>query len=321
MKRKNNLYVNICNLENIELVCNKEFKNCKNKSKLYRWESVKDVLIVRIYLDLINKNYHFGRYHKFVIYEPKKRVIMAMDMYSKIVNHLVSDYILLPSIIPGLVDSNVASRKGKGTNYGVYLYYKYRNICNSKYGSDNYYLLKLDIHKFFDSINHDILKIKLRERIKDKDALNILDIIIDSIDSDSGIPIGANTSQLFAIFYLDEVDKYIKNVLKIKYYIRYQDDMILIHNDKEYLRYCLGEIKNKLDELNMKLNQKTKIYKSNENINFIGVRKNGKYSNISKTRKKYKKMLYKYNNDEVPLSSLISSKKNYMNRRRGVKIK
>lgn len=321
MKRKSDLYIDICNLDNIELIFSKVFKSCKNKNKLYRWESVKDVLIVRIYLDLINRDYHFGKYHKFIIYEPKKRVIMAMNMYDKIINHLVSDYILLPSIIPGLIDSNVASRKGKGTSYGVYLYYKYRNICNSKYGKDNYYLLKLDIHKFFDSINHNILKVKLRNKIKDEDAINILDTIIDSIDGDNGIPIGANTSQLFAIFYLDDVDKYIKNTLKIKYYIRYQDDMILIHSDKDYLKYCLNEIRNKLDSLNMKLNQKTKIYKSNENINFIGVRKNRKYSNISRTRKKYKRMLYKYKDGKVSLNSLISSKKNYINRRRGVKIK
>ena len=99
---------------------------------------------------------------------------MAMEMYDKIVNHLVSEYILLPSIIPCLIDSNVTSRKNKWTSYGVKLYYKYCNIYDSKYGKDNYYLLKLDISKFFDNIDHDILKKKLRKRIKDRDALKIL---------------------------------------------------------------------------------------------------------------------------------------------------
>ena len=258
MKRKNNLYKEICDIEHIELVVDKIFKTCKNKEKVYKWESIKDVLVVKIYQDLVNKNYHFGKYHKFVIYEPKRRVIMAMDMYDKVVNHLVSEYILLPSIVPGLIDSNVASRKNKGTSYGVKLYYQYRNIYDIKYGSNGYYLLKLDISKFFDSINHDILKNKLRIKIKDIDALNLLDLIIDS--TDKGLPIGANTSQLFAIFYLDEVDKYIKEELKIKCYIRYQDDMLLIHNDREYLKYCLNEIRAKLDKLGMTLNNKTKIY-------------------------------------------------------------
>ena len=318
MKRKNNLYEDICKIEHIEMVVNKIFKTCKNKERVYKWESIKDVLIVKIHQDLLNKDYKFSKYHKFIIYEPKKRVIMAMDMYDKIVNHLVSEYILLPSIVPGLIDSNVASRKNKGTSYGVKLYYKYRNIYDSKYGKDNYYLLKLDISKFFDSIGHDILKNKLRTKIKDKDALNILDIIIDS--TDKGIPIGANTSQLFAIFYLDNIDKYIKEELKIKCYIRYQDDMLLIHHDKEYLKYCLYKIRVMLDELGMTLNNKTKIYKSNENINFIGVRKNKKYSNIVRTRRKYKDKLYKYENEEVSLNSLMSSKKTYINRKVGVKL-
>ena len=318
MKRKGNLYKDICNIENIEYVCDKIFKSCKNKEKVYKWESIRDVLVVKIYNDLNNRNYKFGKYHKFIIYEPKKRIIMAMDMYDKLVNHLVSEYILLPSIVPGLIDSNVASRKNKGTSYGVKLYYQYRNIYDTKYGKDGYYLLKLDISKFFDSIDHNILKNKLRNRIKDKDALNILDIIIDS--TDKGLPIGENTSQLFAIFYLDEVDKYIKEELKIKCYIRYQDDMLLIHQDKKYLKYYLDRIRVKLDKLGMTLNNKIKIYKSNENINFIGVRKNKKYSNIHRTRKKYKKMLKEYEKGNVSINSLISSKNNYNNRKVGVKL-
>lgn len=317
MKRKNNLYKEICNIKHIELVVDNIFKTCKNKEKVYKWESIKDVLVVKVYQDLVNKNYHFGKYHKFVIYEPKKRVIMSMDMYDKVVNHLVSEYILLPSIVPGLIDSNVASRKNKGTSYGIELYYKYRNIYDSKYGKSGYYLLKLDISKFFESINHNILKNKLRTRIKDKDALTILDTIIDS--TDIGIPIGANTSQLFAIFYLDELDKYIKEDLKIKCYIRYQDDMLLIHQDKEYLKSCLDKIRIKLDNIGMRLNNKTKIYKSNENITFIGIKKNKRYSNISRTRKKYKIKLNEYERGKVSLNSLISSKKNYISRKKGVK--
>lgn len=96
--------------------------------------------------------------------------------------------------------------------------------------------------------------------------------------------------------------------------------MLLIHHDKEYLRFCLDKIRNKLDDLGMKLNNKTKIYKSNENINFIGVRKNKKYSNITRTRRKYKKMLKDYEEGLVSLNSLISSKKSYINRKVGVKV-
>ena len=314
MKRKSNLYKDICNMEHITYIYEQIEKNCKNKNKIYKWESIKDVLITRVYKNLTNHQYQCGRYHTFVIYEPKKRVIMSQEMYDKIVNHLVSEYILLPSIVPCLIDSNVASRRGKGTSYGVKLYYKYRQYYDSKYGKNNYYLLKLDISKFFDSIDHEILKSKLRTRIKDKDALHILDLIIDS--TESGLPIGSTTSQLFAIFYLDSLDKYIKEVLKIKCYIRYQDDMVLFHEDKEYLKYCLLKITEELDKLKLQLNSKSKIYKSNENMNFIGVKKNKKYSNITRTRRKYKKNLKKYYQGEISLNSLISSKMNYLNRKK-----
>ena len=146
-----------------------------------------------------------------------------------------------------------------------------------------------------------------------------MDLIIDS--TESGLPIGSTTSQLFAIFYLDSLDKYIKEVLKIKCYIRYQDDMVLFHEDKEYLKYCLLKITEELDKLKLQLNSKSKIYKSNENMNFIGVKKNKKYSNITRTRRKYKKNLKKYYQGEISLNSLISSKMNYLNRKKGVIVK
>lgn len=115
------------------------------------------------------------------------------------------------------------------------------------------------------------------------------------------------TSQIFAIFYLDCLDKYIKEVLKIKYYVRYQDDMILIHQDKEYLQYCLSCIKMELEKLDLEVNNKTRIYKNNENMSFIGVKRNGKLVNYQRTVKKVKGNIKKYEKREIELSSVISS--------------
>ena len=114
------------------------------------------------------------------------RIINSQDMYDKLINHLVSEYILIPSLTPCLIDSNVASRKDRGTSYGIRLYYKYLSIANRKYGK--FYILKIDIHKYFASINHDILKEKIRKRIKEKRSLDIVYKIIDSFDE--GLPIG-----------------------------------------------------------------------------------------------------------------------------------
>ena len=254
---------------------------------------------------MCNKTYIPGNLREVTIYEPKKRVIVVQGIYDKIINHLISRQILIPYLTTCLVDGNVASRRGYGTSKGRKLYFKYRHICNLKY--KKYYILKIDVSKFFASIDHVILKNKIRKRIKDKDVLCLLDKIIDNYGDGVGIPIGLMSSQIFAIFYLDSLDKYIKENLKIKYYIRYQDDMILFHQDKEYLQYCLSCIKIELSKLKLQINNKTRIYKNNENMSFIGVKRNGQLVNYQRTKKKIKNNIKKYNNGEIELLNLLSS--------------
>ena len=305
MIRVGYLYSNLYNVDNILVAYKEVLKTTKNKKYIVLFDRYKCIYINKIYNDLLNKTYIPGVLREVTIYEPKERIIVVQDIYDKIINHLVSRQILIPYLINGLIDGNVASRKGYGTSKGRELYFKYRNICNIKY--KKYYILKIDISKFFYSIDHDILKSMIRRKIKDKDVLFLLDKIIDNYGVDKGIPIGLMTSQIFAIFYLDGIDKYIKEVLKIKYYIRYQDDMVLFYQDKEYLQYCLSCIKIELDKLKLEINKKTRIYKSNENMNFIGVRKNGRLSNYQKTTKKVKNNIKKFKNNEKELSSIIAS--------------
>ena len=310
MKRKTNLYDNMLDYFLILKITKQVLKNTKSKSKIYKYESIKLVLVSKIYNILKEGTYVPSRLNKFIIYEPKKRIIYSQEIMDKIINHLVSRCILIPSLIPPLIDSNVACRIGKGigkgTSYGRDLYYKYLNICNRKYSE--YYILKLDIKKYFESINKEILKKLIRKRIKEEKSLDIIDNIIDNHDT---ITIGSMSSQIFAIYYLNDIDHYIKKVLKIKYYIRYQDDMILIHKDREYLKYCLSKIEEEVNKLGLKLNKKTRIYKNNQRINFIGVRKNKKYSNIVRTRKKYKYKLKLYKENKIELNSLVSTKLSY----------
>lgn len=168
-----------------------------------------------------------------------------------------------------------------------------------------YYILKCDISKFFASINHDILKSKLKRRIKDKDALNIVFAIIDS--DDDGLSIGNMTSQVLAIFYLNDLDHYIKEILKIKYYVRYQDDFMLFHPSKEYLTYCLEKIRLFLKKEDMTLNPKTRIYTNKNNFIFLGRNKKGEYSRYRDVNRRLKKRKYLYENGFIPLNSLLSS--------------
>lgn len=303
MKRVGHIYQKVVNIQNIECAFNEVMKTTRNKNKVILFEQYKMVYIYQIYKDMLNCTYSPSKVNEFIIYEPKKRLIVSQNIYDKIVNHLVSRELLIPYLTSCLIDSNVASRKGKGTSYGRKLYFQYRDIMDKKYFK--YYLLKIDIRGYFRHIKHDILKNKIEKRIKDKKAIDLIFKIIDSYPD--GCPIGFMTSQIFAIFYLNEIDHFIKEDLKIKYYIRYQDDFLLIHEDKQYLKYCLEKIKIKLAEIGLEINDKTRIYKNNENMNFIGVRKNKKFSNRHRTIKKVNQRIKLYRNNKISFSSIISS--------------
>ena len=114
-------------------------------------------------------------------------------------------------------------------------------------------------------------------------------------------------SQRFNNFYLNELDHYIKEVLKIKYYVRYQDDFLLFHHSKEYLKYCLEKIKEFLAKEKLFLNKKTRIYRDTNNFIFLGRDSNGKYARYRTVKRKLKKNLHLYKNNKINLSSIVSS--------------
>lgn len=303
MKRKGNLYQEIYKFENIVNAFNEVCRNTKNKKKVAKFKEYKCIYVSRIYNILKTKSYKPGPYNVFTIYEPKERRIVSQSMQDKVINHLVARHILYPAILPCLLDVNVASRKGLGTSEGIRLAMNFHRICKVKYKT--YYILKCDISKFFASIDHDILKKKLERRIKDKDALKIVFDIIDS--EENGLSIGAMTSQVLAIFYLNDMDHFIKETLKIKYLIRYQDDFLLFHPSKQYLKYCLEELKKFLEKEKLVLNKKTRIYKSTNNFIFLGRKPNGNYAKYRDVRRKLKSRLYLYKEGKIPLNSIISS--------------
>ena len=303
MKRKKDLYQNICKLNNILKAYTEVCRNTKNKRKVANYKQYKCIYISRIYKTLVNKSYVVDPYNVFTIYEPKKRRIVSQNMHDKVINHLVSREILCPSLIPCLIDENVASRKKMGTKKGLELANKYHHICKLKY--EKYYILKCDISKFFASINHEILKEKLRKKIKDKDALDIVFSIIDS--DEDGLSIGNMSSQILAIFYLNDMDHFIKENLKIKYYVRYQDDFLLFHNSKSYLKFCHTQIKLFLQKEGLTLNKKTRIYNNNNNFIFLGRNKKGNYAKYRDVNRRLKKRIYLYKTGHINLNSLVSS--------------
>ena len=147
--------------------------------------------------------------------------------------------------------------------------YKDMKHCTNSWNS--FYILKMDIRKYFENIDKRILYKILQKNIKDKKLLYILYKIINSKNGNKGLPIGNYTSQMFANIYLNEVDQYIKRELKCKYYYRYMDDSIIFFKTKEEAIEKLEKIKNFLNKnLKLELNEKTQIFKSKQGVNFCG---------------------------------------------------
>ncbi len=309
MKRINNLYDKMISYSNILFVFNNVKNRCHNKNKLMKFIRFKNCYLYDILEKLRNNSYSFSNYHIFLIHEKKYRIIMSETISDKIVNQLVGYFILLPSF-KCLIDSNIATRKGRGSSYGYRLFEKYVNDIGT---NKNIYVLRIDIKKYFYNISHEILLSMLERRIKDKKAINILKKIIDLTDYDYvndnikklidkeigrvnslnisirekdklinelksiplyrkgyGLSIGCLTNQLMAIFYLNDIDHIIKEELNCSRYIRYMDDLYLISDDKGYLECCFSRIKNELNMIELNINNKSGIYRLKDGVGFLG---------------------------------------------------
>ncbi len=338
MKRIGNLYDKILDIENIKYVYDKSVRrNTKNKSKIERFEQNYASNLVYIKKILEERKYIPGKYNIFIINEPKIRLIMSQNIIDKVVNHLVSQYFLVNIFDKTLIDGNVATRKGKGNNYGLKKLTKYLQKNVDK----DLYILKFDIKKYFFNLDHQIIKKLIRKKIKDPDVLNILDLIIDSTDNpyinkeikklkynfkkklemknisekeknkiikdiDSipecklgvSLPIGNLSSQTLAILYLNEMDYYIKEKLKVKFYLRYQDDGVLISEDKNFLKECLKKIEKIIKKYKLEFNNKTRMYKLTSGFEFLGFRfikiKNKLVIKVkNQTKRKFKRKIKK----------------------------
>lgn len=218
---------------------------------------------------LIDKTYTVSPYGEFIIYEPKKRIVKSGSFKDKIVQHSLCDNVLLPYLESRFIENNYAGQIGKGTLFGLDHLREDMLRFYTEHGISGY-VLKCDITKFFYTINHEMLKIIIRKYFSDNDILWLCDLFIDSTEGDIGIPLGNQISQVFALIYLDGLDHFITEKLRIKYYGRYMDDFYLIHEDKKYLEYCLTEIKNHIHELKLTLNGKTQIIPFKNGISFLG---------------------------------------------------
>ncbi|MFQ1660594.1 reverse transcriptase domain-containing protein [Aeromonas veronii] len=209
---------------------------------------------------LAHGSYQPGGYEEFYVFEPKQRLISAPRFSDRVVHRAIID-VLEPVIDPRFIFDSYACRKGKGAHAGASRAQRWMRIIKRNHG--DVYCLKADISKCFASIDHARLKAVLRNHLTCERTLELLDVIIDSSPGPQGvgIPLGNLTSQLFANLYLNELDRYAKHDLGIRYYVRYMDDFVVLHHNKGQLHEWRARIEAFLwDSLRLTTNAKTQVF-------------------------------------------------------------
>lgn len=216
---------------------------------------------------LRDKTFTNSKYNVFIKTDSgKEREIYKLPYFpDRIIHHCIMQ-VLEPIWVSTLITDTYSSLKNRGIHKGV------KRITAALRDRDNTtYCLKMDVRKFYPSIDHKILKTIIRQKIKDDDVLWLLDEIIDSTE---GVPIGNYVSQHFGNLYLSGLDHYMKEQMKCKYYFRYCDDVVILHADKEHLSKLRIEVSNYLEsKLNLTLKDNWQIFPVDKRgIDFLGYR-------------------------------------------------
>lgn len=285
--------------------------------------------------EVLSGTYHIDRYYIFYIYDPKKRMIMSISFKHRIVQWAIYR-IINPMLVSGYIEDSYGCIPGRGSLSAMQRLRYWIEQASRK--DEQWFYLKLDISKYFYRVSHRILKKILAKKIKDARLLEVLYSVIDCKHTPFGLPLGASPgdvpledrlydvgmpignllSQVFANVYLDVLDQFCKRVLKIHFYIRYMDDVIVLCNDKIQLREWKDQIEVFLmNELELHLNSKTCIRPISQGIEFVGyriwpdrviVRK----STSLRIKRALRGLAVKYSKYEVTMQDVTSALRSYL---------
>lgn len=269
MKRIGHLFEKIVTFENLIRAAKRAARGKKSKNSVARYIIDLEKDVIKLQEEFVTETYQPRPYNQFMIYEPKERNICSSDFTDRVAHHAICG-IIEPIFERRLIHDSYACRVGKGTHSAI-------KRCQ-EFSRQYRHFLKCDISKYFESIDHILLKNLLARIFKDEKLLRLLGKIIDHSVPGSvagkGVPIGNLTSQHFANLYLGELDHFIKEVLRVPGYIRYMDDFILFHNSKDALRAAHQQIEAFIDsKLALKLKEKaTTLAPVTQGISFLGFR-------------------------------------------------
>ena len=323
MKTYNKLYEKLYSKENLISAFKKARKGKRSKNYVINFESNLNKNINILQEQLKNKKYYPSRLSKFVIRDPKTRTIHSSIFRDRIVHHAIIN-IIQPIFEKRFIYDSFASRKNKGTHNAVKRFESFVRKVSSNGRKINHphtnnsikgYVLKADIKHYFDTVDHNILLNILRKKIKDKEIMKLIIIVLYNFESQvkgKGLPLGNYTSQFFANVYLNNLDYFVKHKLKAKYYIRYVDDFVILDKDKKVLLDFKDKIEKYLKNLRLELHQdKSEIHALRNGITFLGYRVFYHYKllrkrNIRYFRNNFNKKLELYSRGEIDREHLES---------------
>jgi len=321
VKRYNNLWSQITNWSNLFFAARLAQKGKRFRLNVLEFNYNLEGELFKLQSQLVNKTYQPGQYKNFYIYESKPRLISAAPYRDRVIHHALCN-VIVPLIEPCFIKDTYANRAGYGTHRALKRFIKFaRSSC---------YILQCDIRKYFPAIDHEILKQKIRQKIKCKDTLWLIDLIIDNSNSQElfiqyfpgdnlltplnrqkGLPIGNLTSQFFANYFLSSFDHFVKEDLRIKKYLRYVDDFALFSDRVELLIEARHQIERYLEKLRLKIHPiKSQLFETKYGANFLGFRVlpdrvRVRNDNLKKARKRYKLLQSQYENGDLDLNKLI----------------
>lgn len=261
-----------CDFSNLHKAMHKCKKSVTWKDSVSRYCNNSLASILKLCNSLDNNSYTLDDYYKFTIYEPKKREIVSTKFKDRVFQRCLCDQYLYQTVSRSFIYDNGACQLNRGTTFSrdrlkTHLHQYYR-----KHGSEGY-VLKVDFKNYFGSTPHFTAKKALAKVVENEWSLDKASQIIDSYDNGdkTGLGLGSQITQIVQLLVLSDLDHYVKEKIKVRHYLRYMDDIVVIHPSKEYLHLCLEQIERISADLGLSLNKKkTQIFKLSQGINFLG---------------------------------------------------
>lgn len=309
MKTFKNLYQNLCSYENLYLAFKKARKRKTLKPYVIKFEKDLKNNLLQLRMELLFHSYKPMPLKTFILRDPKTRKISRSEFRDRVIHHALCN-IIEPILAKKFIHDSYANQKGKGTLAAIkkFEHYKIKVSRGRTLLKDGRnikgFVLKADVRQFFDTVNYQILINIIKRNIKDEKVIWLINVILNNHKTNNsgiGMPLGNLTSQFFANVYLNELDYFVKQNLRARYYIRYVDDFVIMHRSSDVLEHYKGKIDKFLHEnLSLQLHpEKSRVFPLYSGTTFLGMKlftyhKRIRKKNIRKFRKKLKRLYRKY---------------------------